>query len=139
MTVEVLAACDFAQDAFGKLTMVGAFDAITVREFPAVHPYLCIAMRLRFPVYEMGQRSIRVEIRDAQGDQLAPAMDGSVRIDGIGGDSACANLTLNLFNLRLEREGRWQIVLSVDGQERASVPLFVRKLAPQRQNPLVET
>ncbi len=129
MTVELFTTCDFAQESVGKLTVVGAFDAITVREFPAMHPYLCIAARVRFPVYELGQKQVRIEISDAEGTQLAPAMDGRISVDGIGGDSACTNLTLNLFNLRLEREGTWKVSLSLDGQERASIPLYVRRLA----------
>ena len=33
--------------------------------------------------------------------------------------SACANMALNMANLRLEREGAWRLVLYVDGQERS--------------------
>lgn len=132
MVVELFVACDFAQEAVGKLTVVGAFDAITVRDFPAIHPYMCIAARIRFPVYELGQKAVNVAIVNGNGDFLAPPMDGKISIDGIGGDSACTNLTLNLFNLRLEREGSWKVVLSIDGQERAAIPLYIRKLATNR-------
>jgi len=130
MTVELLSLCDFAQDAFGKLTVIGSFDAITVRDFPAVHPLMCIAARIRFPVYELGNHPVHVELHDADGGLLAPALDGSLNVNGIGGDSACANLTLNLLNLRFEREGTWKATLSIDGVERASVPLYIRRAAP---------
>ena len=127
MHIEMLALCDYAQDAQGKLTVVGAFDAITVRSFPTTHPLLCVAARIRFPVYELGAHAIRIDIRDAEGSELVPSLDGQMSVDGIGGDSACANLALNLFNLRLEREGSWRLTLSIDGQERASIPLYVRR------------
>ncbi len=133
MNVEVLALCDFAQDALGKLTIVGAFDAITVRETPTVHPFMSIAARVRFQVYELGAHSVRMELMDASGDRLAPPLDGSMNINGIGGDSACANLVLNMTNLRIEREGSWRLVLSIDDQERATVPLFIRRAAAPRQ------
>lgn len=123
----MLALCDFAQDAQGKLTVVGAFDAITVRSFPTVHPLLCVAARIRFPVYELGSHDVRIEIADASGERLAPALDGKMSVDGIGGDSACANLAVNLFNLRLEREGNYRLALAIDGQDRASIPLYIRK------------
>lgn len=132
MNVEVLALCDFAQDAMGKLTVVGAFDAITVREFPSIHPLMCVAARIRFQVYELGAHAMRIEIIDASGDRLAPPLDGSMNVNGIGGDSACANMALNIVNARVEREGSWKLVLSIDGQERASVPLYIRKAKPQR-------
>jgi len=129
MNIEMLAICDFAQDASGKLTVVGAFDAITVRDFPAAHPLLCVAARIRFQVYELGAHAMRIDIVDASGDRLAPPLEGSLNVNGIGGDSACANMALNVVNLRVEREGSWRLALSIDGQERASVPLYVRKAA----------
>lgn len=131
MNVEILALCDFAQDAAGKLTVLGAFDAITVRDFPTVHQLMCIAARIRFQVYELGAHAMRIDIVDASGDRLAPPLEGSMSVNGIGGDSACANLALNVSNLRLDREGSWRLVLSIDGQERASVPLYIRKTVKQ--------
>jgi hypothetical protein len=131
MHVEILSLCDFAQDAMGKLNVVGAFDAITVRDFPSVHPLMCVAARIRFQVYELGRHDMRIELVDNSGDRLAPPIDGSLNVNGIGGDSACANLSLNILNLRVEREGSWRLVLSIDGQERASVPLYIRKAMAQ--------
>ncbi len=132
MNVEILALCDFAQDAMGKLHITGAFDAITVRDFPSVHPLMCVAARIRFQVYELGLHAIKLEMVDGSGGALAPALDGSMNVDGIGGDSACANLALNIVNLRIDREGSWRLVLSIDGQEQASVPLYIRKSPGQR-------
>lgn len=127
MQVELFTLCDYAQDALGKLTVVGAFDALTVKSFPVVHPFMCVAARIRFPVYELGNHDVRVEIRDAAGEPLVPPLLGSLAVNGIGGDSACTNLTLNLMNLRWEREGTWRVNLFIDGQERAQLPLYVRK------------
>jgi len=128
----MLALCDFAQDVMGKLHVVGAFDAITVRDFPSVHPLMCVAARVRFQVYELGAHDVRIELVGNDGDRLAPVLEGSLNVNGIGGDSACANMALNIFNLRVEREGSWRLVFSIDGQERASVPLFVRKALEKR-------
>ncbi len=132
MQVEILALCDFAQDVMGKLNVIGCFDAITVREFPSVHPLMCVAARIRFQVYELGSHAVRMELVDSSGDRLAPALDGSMNVNGIGGDSACANLALNISNLRVEKEGSWRLILSIDGQERASAPLYIRKTINQR-------
>lgn len=131
MHVEILALCDFAQDSMGKLNVVGAFDAITVHGFPSVHPLMCVAARIRFQVYELGTHEVRMDLVDNAGERLAPSLEGSLNVNGIGGDSACANMALNIVNLRLEREGSWRLVFSIDGQERASVPLYVRKTNAQ--------
>ncbi len=132
MNVEAFAICDYAQDALGKLTIVGAFDALNVKEFPAVHPLMCIAARIRFPVYELGNHAIRVDIRNAEGEALVPPLEGGLTVNGIGADSACANLTLNLMNVQWTREGTWHVVLSIDGAERAQIPLYVRQLRATR-------
>ncbi len=132
MTVEVFTLCDFAQDNLGKLTIIGAFDALTVKEFPAVHPFMCVAARIRFAVYELGSHAIKVDIRSPEGEALLPSLEGSMSVNGIGRDSACANLTLNLMNVRWAKEGSWNIVLSIDEQERAGIPLYVRKAPVKR-------
>ncbi len=132
MTVEVFTLCDFAQDNLGKLTIIGAFDALTVKDFPAVHPFMCVAARIRFAVYELGSHAIRVDIRAPGGEALLPALEGSMSVNGIGKDSACANLTLNLMNVRWETEGSWNVALSIDGHERAQIPLYVRKASMKR-------
>jgi hypothetical protein len=132
MTMEVFTLCDFAQDNQGKLTIIGAFDALTVKDFPAVHPFMCVAARIRFAVYELGSHAIRVDIRTHEGEALMPALEGSMSVNGIGKDSACANLTLNLINVRWAKEGSWNIALSIDGLERAQIPLYVRKAPVQR-------
>jgi hypothetical protein len=128
LNVEILSVCDFAQDALGKLNVFGAFDAITAQDFPTVHPLMCVAVRVRFQVYELGDHNVRLEIKNADGDNLVPPLDGTLSVNGIGGDSACANMALNIANLKLEREGSWKLTLTIDGQERSSIPLFVRKL-----------
>jgi hypothetical protein len=127
MTVEIFGVCDFAQDNAGKLTLIGTFDAITVRDLPAVHPFMCVAARIRFPVYELGEHTIRVEIKDADSSLLVPPIDGKLAVNGIGGDSACANLTLNLINLNFRTEASWRVSLFIDGHEKAVIPLYIRK------------
>lgn len=119
----------------GKLTVVGAFDALTVRSFPAIHPVLCIAARVRFAVYELGKHAVRVDIVNAAGERLCPPLEGAMAINVIGTDSSCANLPLTLINVRLEREGSWRVSLSVDGDEKATVPLYVRLARPGAQAP----
>lgn len=41
--------------------------------------------------------------------------------------SGSANLILNIQGLKLERLGEYSIDLAIDGQEKASLPLFVKE------------
>ena len=38
--------CDFASDYQGKLCVLGAFDTIGAKQYPAVHPQCSVALRL---------------------------------------------------------------------------------------------
>ncbi|MCX7023008.1 MAG: hypothetical protein NT080_00115 [Spirochaetes bacterium] len=131
MTVEIFALCDFAQDVGGKLTVVGAFDTIFVRELPARHPLMSIALRLRFPVYELGDHAVRVTIRKSDGDLLIPAFEGKLKVNGIGNDSAVTDLAIHLNQVAFERTESLKIVLEADGAEAAVIPLYVRLLPQQ--------
>ncbi len=126
MTVELFALCDFAQEEGGKLTVLGLFDTLCAREFPAVHPLFCVAARLRFPVYELGRHAVRFSIENAEGQELIPAFEGGIAVEGIGIDSASSNIALRLSNVPLPGEGIWRASLSVDGTEVAQAPLYIR-------------
>lgn len=127
MTIELFSVCDFAQDMMGKLTLVGVFDSISVKNFPAVHPLLTIAIRIRYTIFEQGKHDVRIEIKDAQARELVPPFQSNINIATMNTDSVCTNLTLNLMNLKFDYETTWRITLFIDGQERANTPLYVRK------------
>ncbi|MBL8968234.1 MAG: hypothetical protein JNG85_14605 [Spirochaetaceae bacterium] len=126
MTLELFALCDFAQEEGGKLTVLGLFDTLCAREFPANHALCCVAARLRFSVYELGNHDLRFSIRDADGRELIPPFEGSITVDGIGIDSAASNIALRLTNIPLPGEGRWRASLAVDGNEVGQIPLYIR-------------
>ncbi|HON89614.1 MAG TPA: hypothetical protein P5519_02860 [Spirochaetia bacterium] len=127
MIVELFSVCDFAQDVMGKLTLVGVFDSISVKNFPAVHPLLSIAIRIRYTIFEQGKHDVRIEIKDTQNRELVPAFQSSITISAMNSDSVCTNLTLNLMNLKFDYETTWRITLFIDAQERANIPLYIRK------------
>ncbi len=131
MNVELFALCDFAQDVAGKITVVGAFDSIFVREFPGRHPFMSIAVRLRFPVYELGEHSVRISLRGSNGDLVIPPFEGKLSVNGIGNDSAVTNLTIHMNQVTFERGDSLKFTLEVDGAEAATLPLYVRQMPPQ--------
>ena len=128
MIVELFGICDFAQDVMGKLTLVGVFDSISVKNLPAVHPFMSVAIRMRYTIFEQGSHDVRIEIKDSQGRELVPPFQSNLNIASMNSESACTNLTLNLMNLRFEHETTWRITLFIDSQERANIPLYIRKV-----------
>jgi hypothetical protein len=129
MKIEAFVLCDAATDSMGKLNVLGTFDSIHARQVPAVHPQCAVAIRLRFEWIERGEHKIRVNMIDADGRLMIPPLDAGLHVRLPDQASSCAiNLVLNLHSLKFERFGEYSIDLLIDGEEAASLPLFVRQM-----------
>lgn len=127
MQVEILALCDAANDYQGRLCMLGAFDIIQARTFPATHPHCAIALRIRFSRIENGNHAVRLHFVNEDGKLVLPPLEAQLAIacsEETG--SASTNLVLGVQSLPLEKPGDYAINLAVDGHHLASIPLFVR-------------
>ena len=135
MEVQVASLCDFASDYEGKLCVLGCFDTIFAREFPAVHPQCSVAMRLVFRKEEEGLHDVRLNFIDEDGRSIIPPLETKVEVQ-LGDDYffATRNLVLNLQQLRFEGPGLYSVDLTVDGRMTASMPLQVRA-APELGEP----
>lgn len=130
MQVEILALCDAANDYQGRLCMLGAFDIIQARTFPASHPHCAIALRIRFSRIENGNHAVRLHFVNEDGKLVLPPLEAQLAIacsEETG--SASTNLVLGVQSLPLETPGDYAINLAVDGHHLASIPLFVRAAA----------
>jgi len=128
MQIEIFALCDAATADLGKLNMLGAFDTIWVAKTPAVHPQCTIALRVRFEKIEQGEHKVAVHFVDIDGKNVIPPAQGAITINfSEEQSSGSANLILNLQGLKLERAGEYSIDLAIDGQQKASLPLFVKE------------
>jgi len=128
MYIEVFSLCDAATGDFGKLSMLGAFDTIWVAKTPVVHPHCTIALRLRFDRNERGEHKITVHFVDADGKNIIPPAEGNMKINFPDEQSSSStNLILNIQGVKLERLGEYAIDLAVDGQQKASLPLYVKE------------
>lgn len=135
MKVEMFALCDAATDCGGKLNILGAFDTISAREVPVVHPQCAVALRLRFSQIEQGSHKMRLNFVDEDGNMVISPLDASVQVNFAQSDaprSSSINMVLNIQRLKLEEYGEYAIDLAVDGRQEVSLPLFVRN--PQIQN-----
>jgi len=128
MQIEIFALCDAAIADLGKLSMLGAFDTIGVTKTPAVHPQCTIALRVRFEKIERGEHKVAVHFVDIDGRNVIPPAQGAITINFPEEQSSgSANLILNIQGLKLERLGEYSIDLAIDGQQKASLPLFVKE------------
>ena len=126
MEVEIFALCDAATDSVGKLNILGAFDRINSREFPAVYPHCSIALRVRFERIEEGNHRVCINLVDADGKSIIPGVDGNVGVHFPGEvQSVCANLVLNINGLKFEQPGQYAIDLAIDGRHEKSLPIHV--------------
>ena len=129
MNIEVFSLCDAATvDVAGKLNVLGAFDTIWSVHMPVVYPQCAIALRVRFQGIERGEHRVAVNFVDMDGKHILPGANGTININFPDEQrSGSANLVLNLQMLKLENYGEYSIDLAVDGNNEASLPLFVRE------------
>jgi len=128
MNVEVMALCEAANDSQGKLNLLGAFDSIWARAMPAVHAACAVAIRMRFAQTESGEHRVAIHIIDEDGQMAFQPVDGKIQVNVRPEDgSAVANIVLNIHGLRFEHYGEYSVNLMVDGEEAATLPLFVRQ------------
>ncbi|MCX5707956.1 MAG: hypothetical protein NTY14_03120 [Candidatus Omnitrophica bacterium] len=128
MQIEIFALCDAAIADFGKLSMLGAFDTIGATKIPIVHPQCAIALRVRFERIERGEHKVIVQFVDIDGKNVIPPAQGAITMNFPEEQSSgSANLILNIQALKLEKFGQYSIDLAIDGQQKASLPLFVKE------------
>ena len=128
MRIEIFALCDAATGDLGKLSMLGAFDTIWASKTPAVHPQCTIALKVRFERIERGEHKVVVHFANSDGKNVIPPAQGAITINFAEEQSSgAANLILNIQGLKLDSFGEYSIDLAIDGQQKASLPLFVKE------------
>ena len=118
--------CDYADYSGSKLTAVGiGFDTIYARAVPATHPMLYAVMGIRFSSVEVGSKQFGLRIVDADGKEIAPALNREVNVNHPSAGFTYRNLRLvmALGNLRFEAFGDYSVVWLLGGSEisRASI------------------
>lgn len=126
MEIEIFAVCDAAADYGGKLNLMGTFDSIWAKQFPATHPNCSIALRVRFERVEEGDHRVRISVVDEDGKSLGPSVDGSVGVKFPPNSlSICANMVLNINGMKFDKPGHYSIDLAIDNRHEKSLPLSV--------------
>jgi hypothetical protein len=130
MKVDVFTLCDFAQAENGKLTVIGAFNRITTSRVPATHQLCAVAAALRFEQIEVGQKTFRLSIIDADGKPVMPVLQAPLNVHVNPGETvATCHLVLLIQQVVLPSFGEYSVDLAIDGRQEASTPLWVRPMA----------
>jgi hypothetical protein len=129
MEIEIFTLCDYAQDNNGKLIIVGTFDSIQSKIFPAKHPACSIACRLRFSKKEHGPHSISVRFIDQENNELVQPLEAELMIHPPKiGEHSTINFVINYNNIEFKNPGRYSFELYLDGEWTSGLPLYLSKL-----------
>jgi hypothetical protein len=129
MTCEVITFCDFAQDNQGKLAIQGTFDTIYTKQFPTVHPFMSLAVKLRFNITEKGVHPFVVRFIGSDGRNVVPEANGSIKIESFNTPTGAMQFVVNLMNTKFEREETIQTTLLVDSKEIITTPLYLKRVS----------
>src|ERR1019366_10275835 len=113
--VEYLHVCDSAFMAEGgKHCIIGIFDVIHAMNFPATHPTLTIAARLRGQAHELVP--LRIELGQPNGEILGQPVQAEVTID----EGGSAFINMNVVGTQFPEPGRYTVKISSGGRTLAS-------------------
>ena len=129
MNIEVFSLCDAATvDAGGKLNILGAFDTIWAANIPVVYPHFAVALRVRFNSIEKGEHKVAFNLVDVDGKRILPPATGVINVNPPHEQrTVSTNSIINVQMIKIEKYGEYSLDLSINGENLASLPLFVVK------------
>jgi hypothetical protein len=128
MQIEIFSLCEGATTNTKNLNILEAFDTLWTDKVPFIFPQCTIAIRARFNQSEGEEHKVSVKFIDNDGNHVIPATNGVIRIDFSNkACSAVANLVFNVQRIKIPAIGEYAINLNIDGKNKATLPVFVRK------------
>jgi hypothetical protein len=124
MTIDLALICDAATvDGSGKLNVLGVFDRIQAREFPARHGRICLVLRMAARGSDAGEHQAEIRLVNPEGEDLV-RLDGNLKV-GPAADSGVTRIphVLNLDGIVFPAPGSHQFEIAVDGEPMATIPL----------------
>jgi len=124
MKLELALIADAATvDGAGKLNILGVFDHIAAKEFPARHERMSLVLRFAAEGAEAGDHRVEVVVRDPEGEEMA-RMTGSLGLGpSVGGVGVRIPQVLHLDNFVFPVPGVYAVEVQIDGQVAGRLPL----------------
>lgn len=117
----------------GKLNILGIFNVINARRFPAVHHSMQLVMNFDAPRSEAGTtKNVRVRLIDGDGNQIFEISGQFTLPRGPQSETIIkSNHILNLNNLVFQRPGDYAFHVLVNEEEKKVVPLKLVQIQQQ--------
>jgi hypothetical protein len=114
----------------GKLNLSGIYDTIRATGFPAIHPIIVLAFRLRV-TDEDSQKTVRIGIQLVHGESNMPLWTTSADLE-VGtiplGEIQHFDQIVQLVGVKFEEPGRYGFQIQLSGDRRCQeIPLRVVK------------
>ncbi len=135
MELRIFLVADFANlDKGHKLNIIGAFNTVSAKEFPAVHPSMHLVAKVAAELGEFGKQfDYQIVFFDEDAEELGK-LEGQFTFPVPKGKQRNSefNLLLALRDLQFPRAGRYEFRLLVNDSVLGIVPLdVIRSEQPQ--------
>ena len=124
MQVVLAALADYALvDQAGRLSVIGIFSQVWVQGFPAEHRRTHLVIRVIGKRTEIGEHKIRIRFLDPEDRELFGG-EGTFRFgEPPAGVTFVEAAVILAYDLPLPTPGRYNVMLEVDGENAAQLPL----------------
>jgi len=124
--IDLALVCDYALiDQYGKLSVMGIFEHIWVQQFPVVHPRLHLVMRLKGRRTEIGEHPVSIRLLDEDEKEIISGNGTVTFAEPPAGVVDIEAGSVLVFDVPLEKPGRYRFEITVDESITANVPLTV--------------
>jgi len=120
----------------GKLNVLGAFDQISARQFPAIHPAMSLVVRFAASPAEWGQtKQITIVLLDDDGARLA-TLSSQILVEERADARQAKNYVnvINLRNVQFPHAGQYAFEVMVGGEPKSRVPLLLVQIDPNKDS-----
>jgi hypothetical protein len=122
-------------DQSGKLSVLGIFQHIWVQQFPAMHPRLHLVLRLKGKRTEVGEHAVQIRLLDEQGSESLGGSGNVTFAEPPAGVTEIEAGAILVFDVPFPHAGVYRFEITIDGQQKAAVPVTVSQLPPPAPGP----
>ena len=136
MHVDFAVVADYALvDQSGKLSVLGIFQHIWVQQYPAMHPRLHLVLRLKGKRTEVGEHAVQIRLLDEQGNESLGGSGSVMFAEPPAGITEIEAGAILVFDVPFPHGGAYRFEITIDGEQKAAVPVTVSQLPPPAPGP----
>ena len=119
--------CDSADASGGKINALGiGFDTIYAMNIPTTHPHFYLVLKLRADAAEAGEKDIRINLIDADGQDVREPIKGVQMVARPSGTTeTMASLVVGFSNVQFQKFGSHSLHVVIHGNTMARIGLTV--------------